>query len=83
MFIVFQAVFAWANPFIEMLENLFSFIGEFLGSIITQPLLNSLVVDGIIGGVGSIIVYLPQILILFFFIFVLEESGYLPRASFY
>ncbi|ALV74210.1 ferrous iron transport protein B [Acinetobacter johnsonii] len=82
MFIVFQAVFAWANPFIEMLENLFSFIGEFLGSIITQPLLNSLVVDGIIGGVGSIIVYLPQILILFFFIFVLEESGYLPRASF-
>lgn len=82
MFIVFQAVFAWANPFIGIIENLFESLGGFLGGLITQPLLNSLVVDGIIGGVGSIIVYLPQILILFFFIFVLEESGYLPRAAF-
>lgn len=82
MFVVFQAVFAWATPFIELIEKLFNNLGGFLGGIITQPLLNSLVVDGIIGGVGSIIVYLPQILILFFFIFVLEESGYLPRAAF-
>ncbi|MCH7392509.1 ferrous iron transporter B [Acinetobacter baumannii] len=82
MFIVFQAVFAWAAPFMDGIETFFAWFGEKLGEYISQPLLHSLVVDGIIAGAGSVVVFLPQILILFFFILVLEESGYLPRAAF-
>jgi len=82
MFIVFQAVFAWAAPFMDGIEGFFGWLGEVVGTVITQPLLDSLVVDGIIAGAGGVVVFLPQILILFFFILVLEESGYLPRAAF-
>ena len=82
MFIVFQAVFAWAAPFMDGIEGFFGWLGEVVGTVITQPLLHSLVVDGIIAGAGGVVVFLPQILILFFFILVLEESGYLPRAAF-
>jgi ferrous iron transport protein B len=82
MFIVFQAVFAWAAPFMDGIETFFGWFGETLGAHITHPLLQSLVVDGIIAGAGGVVVFLPQILILFFFILVLEESGYLPRAAF-
>lgn len=82
MFVVFQAVFAWAAPFMDGIEEFFAWFGEWIGQFISQPLLNSLVVDGVIAGAGSVVVFLPQILILFFFILVLEESGYLPRAAF-
>ncbi|CAM4177117.1 ferrous iron transporter B [Acinetobacter pragensis] len=82
MFIIFQAVFAWAAPFMDGIEAFFGWLGEFIGPHISHPLLNSLVVDGIIAGAGGVVVFLPQILILFFFILVLEESGYLPRAAF-
>ena len=82
MFIVFQAVFAWAAPFMDGIESFFGWLGTTLGAYISQPLLHSLVVDGIIAGAGGVVVFLPQILILFFFILVLEESGYLPRAAF-
>jgi ferrous iron transport protein B len=82
MFVIFQAVFAWAAPFMDGIETFFGWLGEFLGEYISHPLLNSLVVDGIIAGAGGVVVFLPQILILFFFILVLEESGYLPRAAF-
>lgn len=82
MFVVFQAVFAWAAPFMDGIEAFFGWFGEFVGQHISHPLLNSLVVDGIIAGAGGVVVFLPQILILFFFILVLEESGYLPRAAF-
>ena len=82
MFVVFQAVFAWAAPFMDGIEALFGWLGETVGGYISHPLLNSLVVDGIIAGAGGVVVFLPQILILFFFILVLEESGYLPRAAF-
>ncbi|MGL6081077.1 MAG: ferrous iron transporter B, partial [Gammaproteobacteria bacterium] len=82
MFVIFQAVFAWAAPFMDGIESFFGWLGEFLGEYISHPLLNSLVVDGIIAGAGGVVVFLPQILILFFFILVLEESGYLPRAAF-
>jgi len=82
MFVVFQAVFAWAAPFMDGIEGLFGWFGEFVGQHISHPLLNSLVVDGVIAGAGGVLVFLPQILILFFFILVLEESGYLPRAAF-
>lgn len=82
MFVIFQAVFTWAAPFMDGIETFFGWLGEFLGEYISHPLLNSLVVDGIIAGAGGVVVFLPQILILFFFILVLEESGYLPRAAF-
>lgn len=82
MFVVFQAVFAWAAPFMDGIEAAFGWLGETVGEYIAHPLLNSLVVDGIIAGAGGVVVFLPQILILFFFILVLEESGYLPRAAF-
>jgi ferrous iron transport protein B len=82
MFFIFQAVFSWAEPFMNGIE--FG-IGE-LGALSTQSLpdglLRSLLNDGIFAGVGSVLVFLPQILILFFFILLLEESGYLPRAAF-
>ena len=82
MFVVFQAVFAWAAPFMDGIEAFFGWFGEWIGPFISQPLLKSLVVDGVVAGAGSVVVFLPQILILFFFILVLEESGYLPRAAF-
>lgn len=82
MFVVFQAVFAWAAPFMDAISTGFEWLATLLGGTIEHPLLNSLVVHGIVGGISSIVTYLPQILILFFFIFVLEESGYLPRAAF-
>ncbi|MGL5159483.1 MAG: ferrous iron transporter B, partial [Acinetobacter junii] len=82
MFVFFQAVFAWAAPFMDGIESLFGGLGEVIGASISQPLLHSLVVDGIIAGAGGVVVFLPQIIILFFFILVLEESGYLPRAAF-
>ena len=82
MFIIFQAVFAWAAPFMDGIETFFGWLGEVVGEHIAHPLLNSLVVDGIIAGAGGVVVFLPQIIILFFFILVLEESGYLPRAAF-
>ena len=82
MFVVFQAVFTWAAPFMDGIEATFTWIGTQLGTQIQQPLLRSLIVDGIIAGAGSVVVFLPQILILFFFILLLEESGYLPRAAF-
>ena len=82
MFVIFQAVFAWAAPFMDGIDALFGWLGEVIGANISHPLLNSLVVDGIIAGAGGVVIFLPQILILFFFILVLEESGYLPRAAF-
>ena len=82
MFVIFQAVFAWAEPPKGLIEDFFGWFGEFVGGFISHPLLHSLVVDGIIAGAGGVVVFLPQILILFFFILILEESGYLPRAAF-
>lgn len=82
MFVIFQAVFAWAEPFKELIVAGFDWLGETLGQYISHPMLQSLVVDGVIAGVGGVLEFLPQILILFFFILVLEESGYLPRAAF-
>ncbi|PVZ87698.1 ferrous iron transporter B [Serratia sp. S1B] len=82
MFVVFQAVFTWAAPFQEAITKAFSWLGTEMGTLVTQPLLHSLVVDGVIAGAGGVVVFLPQILILFFFILLLEETGYLPRAAF-
>jgi len=82
MFLMFQAVYAWAEPLKAVIEDGFSLIGETLGALLPDGPLQSLVVDGIIAGTGGVVVFLPQILILFAFILALEESGYLPRAAF-
>jgi ferrous iron transport protein B len=82
MFLIFQAVYAWATPLMDGIEAGFAWLGTFVGSLLPEGPLASLLTDGIIAGVGGVVVFLPQILILFFFILVLEESGYLPRAAF-
>ena len=83
MFLIFQAVFSWAAPLMDGIDAGIGALGGWVGSgLASMPLLQSLVVDGIFAGVGGVLVFLPQILILFLFILALEESGYLPRAAF-
>jgi ferrous iron transport protein B len=82
MALVFQAIFSWAEPLIGWVEGLFGALGGRVASILPPGDLNSLVVDGVIAGVGSVLVFLPQITILFLFIGFLEDSGYMARAAF-
>ncbi|RRU05440.1 ferrous iron transport protein B [Stenotrophomonas sp. 278] len=82
MFLIFQAVFAWATPMMDGIEAGFGWLGEAVAGALPEGPLTSLLTDGIIAGVGGVVVFLPQILILFAFILALEESGYLPRAAF-
>jgi ferrous iron transport protein B len=82
MALVFQAVFSWATPLMDAIDTGASELGGWLGSVIPAGALSSFITDGVIAGVGSVIVFLPQILILFLFIIVLEDSGYLARAAF-
>jgi ferrous iron transport protein B len=82
MFVVFQAVFAWATPLVDLIDAGVTGIGALVASVLPDGMLESLVVDGAIAGVGSVIVFLPQILILFLFIIMMEDTGYLARAAF-
>ncbi|WP_118858150.1 ferrous iron transporter B [Sphingomonas mesophila] len=82
MFVMFQAVFAWSAPPADALEGAVIGLGNAIGTALPDGWLRSLVVDGIFAGVGAVIVFLPQILILFLFILVLESSGYMVRAAF-
>jgi ferrous iron transport protein B len=82
LFIMFQAVFAWASPAMDAIEAGFGWLGGIVASVTPDGLLRSLIVDGLIAGVGSVLVFLPQILIVFFFILLLEDSGYMARAAF-
>jgi ferrous iron transport protein B len=82
MFFIFQAVFSWAQPLMEAIQAGVTAVGGWVTAAMPESLLRSLISDGIFGGLGTVLVFLPQILILFFFILVLEESGYLPRAAF-
>ena len=82
MFLIFQAVFAWATPVMDLIEAGTGAFGDAVGAALPDGPLRSLMVDGIIAGLGGVIVFLPQILVLFAFILALEESGYLPRAAF-
>ena len=82
MFVVFQAVFTWATPAMDFIEASMAWLGAFVTETLPDGLLKSFIADALIGGLGSVIVFLPQIIILFFFILILEESGYLPRAAF-
>ncbi|QNN69824.1 ferrous iron transporter B [Thermomonas carbonis] len=82
MFLIFQAVYAWATPVMDLIDAGTVALGEWVGTRMPDGPLNSLLVDGIIAGLGGVIIFLPQILVLFAFILALEESGYLPRAAF-
>jgi ferrous iron transport protein B len=82
LFLVFQAVFSWATPLMDGIDAGVGWLGAALESALPDGPLRSLLVDGVIAGAGSVLVFLPQILILFLFILALEDSGYLPRAAF-
>lgn len=82
MAIVFQAVFSWAAPLMDLIDTGAGWIGATLGEALPPGALNSLLVDGVVAGVGSVIIFLPQIIILFAFIILLEDSGYMARAAF-
>ena len=82
LFVMFQAVFAWAEPAMEAIEAGFQWLGGLVEGLPLPELARSFLKDGLIGGVGAVIVFLPQIVILFFFILVLEDLGYMARAAF-
>ncbi len=82
LFLMFQAVFSWANVPMDAIKEVTEAAGTFVKSHMAEGHLQSLLADGVIAGAGSVIVFLPQILILFLFILALEDSGYLPRAAF-
>ncbi len=82
LFVIFQAVFSWATPFADALETAAAFMSDLVVNNLSDGLVRSFLVDGIIAGVGSVVVFLPQILILFFFILLMEASGYMARAAF-
>lgn len=79
--VVFQSIFSWAGPLMDGVDGIFGRLGKWAGGHIPQGFMNSLVVDGLIAGVGGVVIFLPQILIVFFFISLMESSGYLARAA--
>ncbi|MBP6363824.1 MAG: ferrous iron transporter B [Novosphingobium sp.] len=82
LFVVFQAVFSWATPFADALEGAIGWLTEQVRAAMPESLARDLITDGILSGVGSVVVFLPQIVILFFFILAMEASGYMARAAF-
>lgn len=82
MAVLFQSIFAWADPLMQGIEGLVGFAQAQVGGWLPQGALRDLILEGIIGGVGNVLVFVPQIAILFLFISVLEDSGYLARAAF-
>ena len=83
MYVVFQSVYTWAGPVMGLIESVVAWAqGIASEALAGTPMLQSLIADGIIGGVGAFLVFLPQILVLFFFISLLEASGYMARAAF-
>ncbi|MDP3658597.1 ferrous iron transporter B [Phenylobacterium sp.] len=82
LFVMFQAVFTWAGPAQDGIEAAFLWLGQLVAAVLPDGLARSFIVDGLISGVGSVLVFIPQILVLFFFILVLEDFGYMARAAF-
>ena len=82
MFVMFQAVFAWATPFADGIESAIGLAGAEVNAVLPDALVRDFLTQGVLAGVGSVIVFLPQIVILFAFILVLEASGYMARAAF-
>jgi len=82
MLLVFQAIFRWSQVPIDLVDRAVGWFGEQVSARMAPGSLRALIVDGVIGGVGSVLVFLPQILILFFFIAILEDCGYMARAAY-
>ncbi|KQW21354.1 iron transporter FeoB [Afipia sp. Root123D2] len=82
LFVMFQAVFAWAQPAMELISGSFDALGAYVHGLLPDGLLQSFIQNGVISGVGSVVVFLPQIMILFLFILLLEDLGYMARAAF-
>ena len=82
LFLMFQAVFSWATVPMDAIKGSVDAAAQLLRTYMSDGILRSLLVDGVLAGAGSVLVFLPQILILFFFLLFLEDSGYLPRAAF-
>jgi ferrous iron transport protein B len=82
LFVMFQAVFAWAQPLMQLLSSVFDAVGQLVQDVFPTGLLQSFLQNGVISGVGSVVVFLPQIIIIFLFILLLEDFGYMARAAF-
>ncbi|WP_437184885.1 ferrous iron transport protein B [Planctomicrobium sp. SH668] len=82
MFLVFQSIFSWAAPLMGLVESGQEFVSDLIKGMVPPGMLQSLLVDGIVAGVGSVLIFLPQIMLLFLFIAVLEDCGYMARAAF-
>lgn len=82
MFLIFQSIYAWAAPFMGVIEAVQTGVAGWVESVMGPGTLRSLIVDGVIGGVGSVIIFVPQIALLFLFIALLEDCGYMSRAAF-
>ncbi|HEX5100069.1 MAG TPA: ferrous iron transport protein B [Polyangiaceae bacterium] len=82
MVVVFQALFSWSDPAISLIERAAAFLSGALTTLLPPGILRDLLVQGVIGGVGNVVVFLPQILLLFLMIGLLEDSGYMARVAF-
>ncbi|MGC4094834.1 MAG: ferrous iron transport protein B [Polyangiaceae bacterium] len=82
MLVVFQALFSWSDPAISAIEQLFAWLSSTLSAHLPEGVLRDLLTAGVLGGVGNVVVFLPQILLLFFFIGILEDSGYMARVAY-
>jgi ferrous iron transport protein B len=82
MFLIFQSIYAWAAPFMDAIESVQEMAAGWVESSMAPGTLRSLIVDGVIGGVGSVVIFVPQIALLFLFIAILEDCGYMSRAAF-
>ena len=82
LFFIFQAVFSWATLPMDFIKTAIEYVGTQITDILPNSWMRSLLINGILAGLGGVVIFLPQILILFFFILLLEESGYLPRAAY-
>ncbi|MBZ0137041.1 MAG: ferrous iron transport protein B [Planctomycetes bacterium] len=82
MGLIFQSIYSWSGPLMDVIDGAFGALGDWVGGMMAEGALKSLVVDGVIAGVGGVLIFLPQILILFLFIAILEDLGYMARAAF-
>ena len=80
LLLIFQAIFAWSAPFMDSIDEGFAWLSQTVGNYLPEGPLNGLITDGIISGIGGIVIFVPQIVILFFFISIMEESGYMSRV---
>jgi len=82
MFVMFQAVFAWASTPMEWIDSFFAWLGSQVGQAMPDGVLQDLIVDGVLAGLGGVVIFIPQIALLFLFISILEDTGYMARVSF-